>query len=262
MTRRGLLVALAVVAAVNLGVLVGVARNRAGEPESTVLLDERELVLVRRPADDSTIRLRWNIPREVWSGARPPTSLGAWIDQRKLDALGFDCSVPAGRQDAEAFYASSLPRKAIVVLELGGATWREHVTQPESASRLFPIDVGRDPQALRALYPDPSRYLFLQAVVRLNRDPGGAGTPPSLVGRIVEWLPDEVTVPRAGRAALAGLSPTNFGRHQGSPPRAEDWPSVAIVHDPPRYRVRMKVGHLLQPWIDEVSAAPTPGGVP
>jgi hypothetical protein len=296
MTRRGLLVALAVVVAVNLGVLVGVVRNRSGEPESTLLLDERELVLVRRPADDSTIRLRWAIQREAGPGETAPSFLPAWIDQHELEAIGFDCSVRPGDGGAETFYRSVLPRKAIVVVEFAGPSWREHVarwqersraelerlrashalegdedaryeraieTAPDRVSRLLPVDVGLDPEALRAHYPDRSRYLFLQAIVRLSRDPGAGGSPPSLVGRIVEWLPMELTVPRAGRAPLSGLSPTQVKGMPGpAQPRFPDRFTVARIDHEPRYRVRVEVGRLLQPWIEEVLPGRAPHVAP
>ena len=77
--RRGLVVALAVVFGVNLGVLIGTVRDRASQPESTLALDERELVLVQRPADDSTIRLRWNISRAPGSSPPEDASARGWL---------------------------------------------------------------------------------------------------------------------------------------------------------------------------------------
>jgi len=290
--RRGLVVALAVVFGVNLGVLIGTVRDRASQPESTLALDERELVLVQRPADDSTIRLRWNISRDGGPRDAGPAFLPPWIDQHELEALGFDCSVRPGDPGAETFYRSVLPRKGIVVLEFAGPTWRDHLARwqeraradlqrlrasgalgtddsdtyerdidsaPDRVSRLLPIDVGLDPEALRARYPDRSRHLLLQAIVRLSRDPGTDGTAPALVGRVVEWLPMELAVPRAGRAALTGLAPTTVGAaSRPGQPRTADRFAVARIGHGPRYRVVVKSGHLLQPWLDQVMPATSP----
>lgn len=302
MMRRGWLVALAVVVAVNLGVWVGVWRNRAGEPDATVALDEREIVLLGgadgaapsgaqrgSAGDGSLIRLRWHIQREAWPGGDAPSFLPSFIDLPKLEALGFDCSVRPGDPAADAFYRATLPRPAVVVVEIAGPAWQRHLalwqersradidrlrasrvlkgeeeadyqraieTAPERLSRLVPIDVGTDPDALRAHYPDRTRYLLLRAVVRLYRDPGGAGTPPSLVGRIAEWLPGELIVPRQARAAVAGLPPTRLGASPGrGAPRFPDRHSAARLDHASRYQVRIKVGHLLQPWVEAISPA-------
>jgi len=234
--RRGLLVALAVVAAVNLGVTLDVLRDRSGEPDAAVTLDERELALESPPREGGAITLRWRYQREGGPGASAPAFLPRWIDRRSLEALGFDCSVLPDAPGAAERYRGVLPRRAVVVFEVGGPLWqarletwqrrsREDVPRllstgvlapgaeaahreaidraPERVSRLMPVDVGLDAESLRARHADRGRYLLLPGLVQLVRDEGSGGSGPSLFGRVVEVFPAELSVPREAHRALA-----------------------------------------------------------
>jgi hypothetical protein len=279
--RRGLLVALAVTVAVNLGVLVGVARNRAGTPDAALLLDERELVLERAPRENSVVALRWNLQSDHWPGIDAPAFAPPWLDRGKLEALGFDCSVRPGDPGAQAFYSGALPRRAVVAFELGGERWREALaawqrhaaedvsrllaartlspevepayraavaTAPERFSRLVPVDVDVDPETLRARYPDATRYLLLAAVVRVRHEPGRqGGGGPSVRGHVVQVFPERLIVGREVRGPLGTIGPTPVVAPHLPLPGA-----IARIAHPPRYEVRLTVGRLLQPWVVEV----------
>jgi hypothetical protein len=287
--RRSLLVALAVLAAVNLGVALDVVRDRAGEPDAAITLDERELALESQPREGSAIVLAWHYQREARPGANAPTLLPYWIDQRKLGALGFDCSVPADAPGAGEHYRSVLPRQAVLVFEVGGPVWRARLQSwqqrsredvqrllstgvlragdeaayleaidraPERVSRLVPVDVGLDAESLRARYPDRAQYLLLPGLVRLFRDEGKADAGPALVGRVVQLLPTELAVPRQGIATLRGLAPTAAAYPPGATsPRFPDRYSADRIAHAPRYVVRVEVGRLLRPRIVSVTHA-------
>jgi hypothetical protein len=285
--RRGLLVALAVVAAVNLGVMFDVLRDRAGEPDAVVTLDERELALERPPRDGGAIALRWRFQREGRPGGNAPNFLPHWMDQRTLEAIGFDCPVPPGAPNAAEYYRGVMPRRVLVAFEFGGpawkarlATWQQRSREdlphliatgvlkpgeeaayretidraPERVSRLVPVDVGLDAEALRARHPDRGRYLLLPALVRLFRDEGAGGAGPTLVGHVVEVLPGELPVPREAHDVLAGLGPTVSSLPpRSTTPRSPGRYSVERIADAPRYSVRVQFGRLLRPRITSVA---------
>jgi hypothetical protein len=255
MRRTGPVLAVAVVVLANALALLAVARNRAGEPEAEVLLTERELPLAPW-TDESTgtfLQLDWQ--------RSPPGSKdeAPWLDQAKLESLGFDCSVPAEAPGARERYLRMAARPAYIVLEHDGEAFRRWLEAAEaqpgvtddppgsarvSASRLVPIDVGRDARELRRLYPDRSRDLIVPAIVRprwtcpdaCEGDGAGKAT---LSVRIQSLLVREVHVPRSLAAPLEAFRAT-----LPPPPRHR--------HVPPRYEVRLLFGARHEPWVAEV----------
>jgi hypothetical protein len=92
MTRRGLVLAAAVILVTNAFVLLGVARNRAGRSLQTIQLTERELPMNYRGKEDSgvALRIQWN----QYSFAM--FDQYSWLDRAKLESLGFDCDAALG----------------------------------------------------------------------------------------------------------------------------------------------------------------------
>ncbi len=292
--RRGSLVALAVVAVVNIGALAGVARNRSGEPEATLLLEERELEMMPVDRDSSVLQLRLRYQNAAVSDdPRAADFEGAlaarFLDEARLRALGFDCSVPATRDDAAAFYRTALPRPGFVVFELGGAEWEQRVAQwqareeqrvegqiasgdltgdaiararediaeaPRRLSRLMPVDAGRDAAALRQAHPDRARFLILPAVFRLDfvdrPEPGG----PAIHGHLTEVFPQVLAVPREARPPLDAFREAPARNRRARPVGREQGWALRLLDYTPRYEVRMSVGRTLQPWIDLTRAIP------
>ena len=78
-------------------------------------------------------------------------------------------------------------------------------------SRLMAVDIGRDPLALRAQYPERGRYLILPATYGFDftpatRDSAGTVTaPPKVTGRIGDLLPGTLVVPEPLRDSLMAL---------------------------------------------------------
>lgn len=275
MRRAGPILAVVVVILANLVALVGVARNRAGEPEAEVLLTERELPLAPW-TDESTgafLQLEW---QRSFPGSKIETP---WFDRAKLESLGFDCSYPAEGKDAREQYGRMVPRRAYVVLEYDGVAWLRWLeareAEPEktdaptenarvSASRLLPIDVGRDPDELRRLYPDRTRCLIVPAIVAprwmlLEESQERPLWKPVLSGRIQSILGGEVHVPKDLGAALAAFRAA--GSAVPGPARARDGerrgpPVPQRRHTPPRYEVRLRYGARHEPWVAGVSLLP------
>jgi len=255
MRRAGPVLAVVVVILANALALAAVARNRAGEPEAEALLTERELPLAPW-TDESTgtfLRLEW---QRSLPGSKIETP---WLDQAKLESLGFDCSVPPAAAGARERYGRMAARPAYVVLEHDGAAFRRWLEAAEaqpgvtdappgsaraSASRLVPIDVGRDAGELRRLYPDRSRDLIVPAIVRPRwtcpDECEGDGAGKAVLSVLIQsLLVREIHVPKGLGAPLEAL-------------RAAEPPPPRRRHVPPRYEVRLLFGARHEPWVTEV----------
>lgn len=183
--------------AVNAVALVGVAYNRSGEPESRLVMTEREAHPPQRwgfEAENSgmALFLEWRLPDR---GAP------AWLDQTKLGELGFDVSRRADDEAGHRHYEKLHSRDVLLVLEFAGPAYdaalerarryaaeraeaaasnpgkqefkrsadaaREQLAREQAiASRLFVVDAGLNHAKLRQRYPDRSRYAIVGGRVR------------------------------------------------------------------------------------------------
>jgi hypothetical protein len=253
MKRAALLSAIALILASNGIALIGVARNRAGEPLAAIELTERELPLLNTDLDNSGIDL--NI---TWFRAFPSPAAGP-LHRDQLEQIGFDFRFPAGTPSRDI---ALLPRKAFVALEYQGPAWKQWLMQmeeerqrarsgmprstglpilpsePLQSTRLFAVDAARSFSELRNRYPDPSRHLIVQAVVRARvedvRD-AISGKPVSYncSGLVSELLPGFVHVPLPHARILSLLKQRKPG---------EEF----------RYYVTLQYGRNLEPWVSSV----------
>jgi hypothetical protein len=280
MNTRGWIVAAGLVVAVNAFVLARVAWNRHAI-EGSLTLTEREMpvAFVSPSSESSGVALRLDVEHWApWAKDRytrdPELDPLAWLDAGKLASLGFDVELPSDGEEAAIFVRRQLPRDAYAVLEHEGRAWdayrkriaeRFGLVDPDSASaltspadrsdraaaerelrfgsRLFIVDVGTDPAALRAQYPDRNAYVIAPAKVQayLDRDPPWARCPSSCRLRgSVSLLIDEVSVPLRLQRAL----PTG-----SRPPAALDRPGEHA----PRYEISLRSGSRYEPWIEAIT---------
>jgi len=283
MRRTGLWWAAALVVASNIGAWGFAALNRSGEPEAVLELTERELRLPAKQADNTALTLALAFERPRPAGPlRPPREAG-WFDRAKLQSIGFDCSVPVTPENASRYMMP--PRSTYAVLEYEGEAWRRQMDEPplepaqppaqgatsekpaaaEAAgtagaqppeasstggqdrllqSHLVAIDVGNDPVTLRQRYPDRRRVAIVEATAEMQfvNSPGQA---PFLAGRVMSVLPGEINVPREWIMLLEGLQTERRATTRPPP-----------LHDP-RYRVTVKWGRNLEPWIADVQLMAT-----
>ena len=254
MKHAGLLAAAAIVLLANAFALIHAAINRSGQPEAEIVLTERELNY-SPSSDDSgvALNLRWVDPGATpYSSVWDPEVLAArtLLNQAKLEELGFDCRVSPSDPKADTFYSRTNARTGFVALEYDGAGWQSWMEWRErneqalpgatravdyeriSGSRLAAIDAGPDAAALMARHPERNRVLILPAVIRMSltpRWPPAQGHParPARLSGYIQEIPSEIHVPRPFSDRLRELS-------QGGP-RA--------------YRVRLRYGRLLEPWV-------------
>lgn len=266
--RKGwLLAGAALILLSNAWVLGSVAYNRSGEPQSVLLLSEREL----RPMhewdrrDNSGVALWPRVRSEERPNAikrtNPPLSA------QSMRQLGFE--LPAeGDELALARFQHAQSRPALLVLEMDGAAYqasvaarrdqlaeaeaelarfptdekrqqalqtarRELQQELDEASRLFLIDAGLDAAQLRQRYPDRQRYWLVRGAVTpwvRHRD---GNQPPEVGGRAYDYE-RYLQVPYAWRHLWQGDT------------------------DPARYAVEVYVGQRLEPWINWISVAAPP----
>lgn len=287
MRRYGIWLAVGLVVVVNLVILGGVAWNRSGQPEARMLLSERELRLSGGGTENSGLLLHL-----VWRHYQDDAQ--EWFNQQRLESVGFDCSKIPDNPAAERYYRKQLPRRAYLVLEFEGAAWRSWKDQQEARyrklenttggtdseqknrawelkqirqrltdeSRLFVVEVGKEPQQLRQRYPDTGHYLILPALVRLHLglvkdDKQQAKLQPKLTGSVERVLVSRIHLPRDLGGELRRLT---SGSGKIAPYRDEyGWPYAttdSTKKKPLRYQVDLAVGKRYEPWIRSVQVMP------
>ena len=257
MTRKGAFVAAAVVVFFNLATLAAVWVNRSGEPEAVLQLTERELSLPPREAENTALALQLE-----WVDTELLRPGPGWFDRRKLDEIGFDCSLPLTPEN-RAHYSSMPPRATYAVLEYEGEAWQRYLSEPRVApptperfpvrhaerepslrihrSHLVLVDAGNDPAALRARYTDRRRHVVLPATaVLVVQDENGSL---SIEGRVTMILPSQVNVTRDQRRLLETLQTERRAGVTGLDRAAAE----------PRYRATVKWGSSFEPWLADVT---------
>ena len=279
--------------ATNAIVLLGVWRNRQGDPEAVLVLTEREVPAVAAGRENTGLSLKvvWHPPYAARERGPSPPAEPDWLGVEKLTALGFDCRVPPDDPNAATHYRKALPLERYAVLELEGASWQAWLTaeseaiarlrveatrDPDGArwlesrerqfaidrrsrSRLMLVDVGSDPVELRRRYPDRRRTTVVPAVVRLTLDHtwnarGERVGPPRVRGYVAGLLVSDIHVPHSLRPPLEALGP---GALRGAAWRFTGEPADAPR---PRYEVTVSYGRRLEPWLTAIRLIETGHG--
>jgi hypothetical protein len=215
MTWRPFAIALLLPILFTATVLFEVGRNRAGGRGPTILTDQ-DVTLEGATDENSGAR--------VWlSWSTPEQADGPWLDCAKIAALGFDCSVGAASRDSDRHYARQLPRYAYVAFAFDESR--------ATRSRLIPVDVDRDPDALARRYPDSRTHLISPALVSVRRFIPPA-SPPYVSAMLVTIDPRGIQIPTELRRSM--------------PPRA------AGGRTPPM-QVTIRYGRSWVPWVEAVA---------
>jgi hypothetical protein len=253
--RRTALWLAAFVVLLSNAVALGLAwMNRAGEPDAALVLTERELRILPRETENTAmaLTLAWIDPAGAPGAVR-------WLDAAKLASLGFDCSAPPTPENAP-FYRGQAPRSAYAAFDFESEGWNRYLASvppgpdresAEAGSHLVLIDVGLDAAALRARHPDRHRVVITPATVSLDFRQA-RGQRPVLAGHVNIAYPMEVSVPGHLRTTLEGVPDS---------PREPYDPAQAWRGSPlpaaPRYRVSLRWGRWLEPWLVAIERTPT-----
>jgi hypothetical protein len=252
--------AAALILIANAFALLHAARNRSAV-DATITLTDRELSYIADPDDSGVlVTLRWNDPTNFrYAPNMAPEDLEPedYLDKAKLDELGFNTGVDPAHPEAYHFYNRQGARSAFVALEYQGEVWRRWIEKNEriaetmrasgnrdiwpqfdrqSASRLILIDAAPDPATLRKRYPDRSRVVILPGVVRITLMTIAAPGKPGYLKGFVQEIPSDVHIPRPFSDMFRIRKDALWAKAAGT----------AL------YRVRLKFGANLEPWVDGV----------
>lgn len=260
---------LGLIALVNAIVLGGAAYNRSGEPESTLQLSGRELSTPHawwgnRENSGRSLRMRWRVlPPETTSGKPDPWDYSeqgygvspAWLNAAKMESLGFSAPSPTGGIEARTGAARQLPRDVLLVLELNGEAYQaalaratkyqEHATngaevlrrEQAENSRLFVVDAGLERAALRAQYPDRSRFAIVRGRVHAAWQGQNSAQWRGFVGEVAG---DELNLPLEWHSVFERTDARRYTNEK------------IAAH----YQVEVRFGQRLEPWISKVTSRP------
>lgn len=248
MKSKSLSAAAAIVLIANAFALEHAWRNRSGPVDADITLTERELAKSWNSGDEDsgeTLNLAWRNP---WF----PQLQRELLDQKALQELGFDTTVSPSDHEAAEFYRRQHSRRVFVALEYDGPAWHKwndyldrqdeelHGSinanmrgQRESSTHLVAIDASTNAAQLRARHPDRGSVIIVPAVVGISLAPGAIGLAQHVMGTIDD-IPSEIHVPLA------------FSKGFGALPR----------NGKARYRVHLRYGASLEPWIVGVEFMP------
>jgi Domain of unknown function (DUF4824) len=278
--KHSIAAGLALIAVTNAVALLGAAYNR-GDADSTLRLSQREL----EPASSAggrdnsglALGLEWralqaDTKERGWSSGHYGSP--EWLDRAKMASLGFDTTVPDNPDLTARTFRRQLSRDALIVLEMDGPAYQSSLASARLAaervraeakkdseknakdiveheenlnSRLFAVDAGLDPVALRSKYPDRSRY----AIVHGRVEPASSGysrTTVAYAGRISTLLNETINVPLELRPVFEGAV-SSYGRTQ----RGDRGP----VFD-----ATVTFGKRLEPWLATAARKSLSGGTP
>jgi len=215
--------AVLVVLAANALALWHASVNRQGPVESEIELTDRELVY-HTGGNGSPVFLRLE-----YRGAGPRGhahsigDAGNWITEAELKDVGFGCSVPVKDPRAYEHYRRQLVRPVIAAFE-----YRPDLDEAP-ATNLIAVGIGPDVTSMRKRFPDRARVILLPASARIYK---GADRPQAWLSSV----PVIISVPHEFQASLRQF-------------RGKVRPDNS---DKPLYKVRLRYGANLEPWITSV----------
>lgn len=270
---------LSLIVLVNLIVLIGVAYNRSGEPESRLRLTERELSVPRpwafqKENSGLSLQLLWRV-RDEENEARPyyfgfggVGGRATWLNESKLKELGLEPPSASATEAQKRRYDKLGAKEVFLVLEFDGPAyqavlararefargsqsegtpsnraeeWRAKRLRYEESesSRLFVIDAGMDVAVLRAKYPDRARYAILRGRVHPPTARYGNG----YWGRVEGLAIDSVNVALEFRAVFEGFASRSYYPLADSPAG-------------PKFEAAVAFGNHLEPWLTGATRKP------
>ena len=151
---RTLAAGAALILLTNVVALSGVIVNRTSEPESRLMLSERELSLPYRgyrQAENSglALTLTWRVLNADEEGSDYGSSTygvqPTWLDAAHLATLGFKTSAGNVTQETSERLARQLPRQVLVVFENAGPAWRQAVERARGGAARQAAAAGANP---------------------------------------------------------------------------------------------------------------------
>ena len=294
---RYLIVGLVLIGVVNAIVLAGAAWNRQPPEESRLQLSERELVSTYNywRKDNSSLALRLDYR---WPSRADDEPYYLSISAEKMAELGFKVPSELNEQTVRR-YRRQLDRDALLVLELDGPAYQREVALlraahaealrlqqavPDSkelreaaqhaanaldyeqhrASRLLVVDVGVDQQALRARYPDRTRYAIVRSIIAVQ----ASSVANDWTGEGDDLRPDNQrwTWQLGGSADTPGVQSLNLPQRWHAtfdklPQQAEE-PGMDYPDYQKLFSAEVAFGRRLEPWFVALNARQATSSLP
>jgi len=278
LSSRGLFaIGFIILVSTNILVLSGVVSNRSGEPESQIILTERELQLPYQVHEENSglaLRLVWRaLGKEDEYNNYPDWRTPAWLSAEKLEELGFNIKNYLKSAGDTTFYKQPIPKEVLIVLENDGEPYREAVRRatvalereesvfklnPEDKrirdnferaeerlkreriklTRLFAIDAGLDLKKLRDKYVDQSRFIITKGLIEPRYDHNQKKQ--EVFGYISGLSVASIHVPLKHRRVFDSILAQEK--------------STRSDFESPRFEVELAYGSRLEPWIVSVKA--------
>jgi hypothetical protein len=270
--RRTLLIGAALILATNAVALIGVAYNRSGDPDSTLVLTQRELIPpydwgMQKENSGIALQLQWRTLGSDFASNEYAGhwSAPAWLDKARMASLGFDVSAKPTTPSGSSRYRKQLAKEVLLVMEFNGSTYREalniarkRVAREQTLLRAYPEDKALQDkakaaqEALRREENENSRLFIMDAGLDLNalrvKYPDrsthliqrGTVRPniyseASISGQIESLAVERIHVP----SELMRVFDLRSVREQARPPKPFD--------------VTVAIGRRLEPWITAVN---------
>jgi hypothetical protein len=254
-----LIIGAAIILIANAFALVHAAINRFGPPDSVITLTKLELnYRYRAPSDDDSgvaLYLNWADPFSY--------SVHSWLNEKKLEELGFDVTTKDEGQRSPAFYRR--PRPAFVAFEYSGPAWRAFLEESEknraasmavghemvfpqadsSTSHLMAVDADRDASALRKRHPDGKMTLIVPALISAYP----RGRKAIRFDTSIRLLSSSIHVPRPFSDQFRSVKQplASFGSHSDG---------ISAEQPMPLYKVTLHFGTFHEPWVTAVEIPP------
>lgn len=266
----------------NVIVLTGVAYNRAGEVEASLLLTERELAFKDYSYNNkensglalmidwkviSTNSLRKNASKySLYRGGNPD-----WLDENKLRQLAVDVDRLREYQRASEYAQDKiLSKEVIYVLEYDGVAYQTVLTEAENYTQRLREKLNNNPDNedlserledrevwLRKLQISESRLIVIDAgldaqVLREKYKDNSKFL--LLAGELMPYWNDDKLVARVKQLFISSVHValphadhiTKLTNGEAKNIRYSDQPLM------PRYQVKLNIGTRLEPWIEEI----------
>lgn len=274
-SRRLFVFAFLILFAANIIVLLGVYFNRSGEPESKLILTERELrtpFQLNKENSGFSLQILWkSIGRKYGMNEFSNPYSPIWLDKKKLEELGFDLNKLKGQ---DYIYEFPIPttKEVFIVLEYDGDAFHETIknakknllekekifkanpndetleekykvakeavkTKLKSETRLYAIDAGLSPDLLRKKYTDRSRYIITKAIIQTVYDFNNN----DFWGRISKLSIRNIYVPLKYRKVIDSVIDWKQ--------RTDGFLGVYNIYYTPRFKVELAYGKQYEPWI-------------
>lgn len=276
-----LITGLGLIVVTNAVALLGVSYNRGGEPDSQLVLTQRELTLPHRwgwekENNGLSLSLSYRLPgeRDFDIGFYPnrPQHFGdlTWLNRDKLVALGFDVTQAPDTAAGRRYYERLLPKDVMLVLELDGPAYQQRLQAAQDKLQQEETLVTQNPgakefverataarQALQAEENTRSRLFVvdagLDATTLRNQYPDR--TRYALVhGRVRPWLDRRDDKPLVvGHVQSLSITQINIPLEHHAPFETTSTDTTADSGRAEKhYRVTLAIGRRFEPWVVNV----------